>query len=126
MLPPVLVVEGAQADGFAVAAAQSKVTATDSSREQCHAFASGCRPAQGSHCEVHEVAGAEPARADVAAVERGVGGVVGRFAVVVDEGDEAGVLHSVTFGRGGGPQYPLVEGDLGGEGHGVAGGGHTP
>ena len=67
----------------------------DRAREQGHPFVLRGRPGELRHPETPEVGGLDQLGRDAVTVERGVGGPVGRTAVVADDADETRVLHAV-------------------------------
>ena len=84
------------------------VAAVDLPREQGEPLAGRRGPGSSARDRnVTEVLRVQQVLFDVHAVERGVGRVVGHFAVVVDEAHEAGVLDTVRLRRGVRPQHPL-------------------
>jgi hypothetical protein len=85
--------------GLAIPARERDVASVDAPREQSHALIPGPPPSELRAGERAEVAGGQQLRSDVGAVVRGVGGVVSRRAVVVDEANKPGVFHAVGLGR---------------------------
>ena len=100
---------------LAVLAREHHVLPADLAREQRHALVLRGAAVERRDREGDEVVGLDQLRQDLEAVVRGVGRVVRDAAVVVDEADEARVLHAVGLVRARGKDDPLGQRRVGGE-----------
>ena len=93
--------------GLAVRSRHRGEPTVDPSWEQPEALVGGGPPDERHGGEALEVRGRKQLLADVGSAVGGVGGVIRDRAIVVDEADEAGVLHSRLLGVHGRPQHAL-------------------
>src|SRR5689334_22141162 len=93
--------------GLAVRSRHGGVATVYSSGEQGQTFVGRGLPDEGPGRKGLEVLGFEELLADVGSTVGRVGGVVGNRAVVVDEADEAGILHAGVLSLHRRPQYAL-------------------
>ncbi len=97
LAPEMGIVRKHQEEVFVVLPRDHRVAAVDAPREERHAFVLHGAAIERDGAEAQEIAGLEQLREDRAAIVGGVSGVVDDAAVVLDEADEARVLHAVAL-----------------------------
>jgi hypothetical protein len=98
LLPEVQIVREHDPVVLAILARQHHVLSIDLSREQGHPLALYLGSVQRNDLEREEVTGLNELRQDRLSIVRGIGGVVGHRAIVIDETYKTGILDSLALG----------------------------
>src|SRR5436190_1208531 len=82
---------------FIILAGDHGIASVDAPGEEGHAFVLYCPSVEGESAKIKKVGGFEQLRKNRATVVGRISRVIHDAAVVLDETDEAGILHAVAF-----------------------------